>query len=143
MHLKKINVFIQIETSNVSFFVLQKLVFQIWLWPTWRTFLCASFGCIWKKISSSCASTHFWKVNIVISSTKSLFQTFIFFFFRNSKTCSSNMTLINLKTFFCLYFDSKKKKKINSYGASMHIFKWFFSFLTQIETSNVTFSLFQ
>ena len=68
---------------------------------------------------------------------------FIFFFFRDLFFHSNSYQLEEFSFAFILILP---RKKFNSYGASMIFFEKnkqiFFNFLTQVETSNVSFSIF-
>ena len=46
------------------FFVFQRILLQIWLWPIWKALLAASFGCTNKKFTCCCAIIPFFKITL-------------------------------------------------------------------------------
>ena len=113
-------------SSVFIFFVLQRLVFQFWLWLTRRTLVCAYFGRGQKKKLYLLWCEHaFFEEKKWISIffwPNSRFKTLVPHFFRTSKTFFSFWFWPTWWSRICVSFGCTWKK-LTSCGAYMHFLK--------------------
>ena len=131
---------LRLQMFIFHFFLVQRLVSRIWLYLSWKTLFCASFGCTQKFFYLLSPNTHLFKLIFRFWPTPR-FKTLVFHFFRASDT----FFLSDFDQIEELFFTHRlvvARKKIISHAARTYILKKNRFFFTWIKISNVSIYFF-